>query len=296
MGKKLVLHIGTGKAGSTSIQRFLKLLNQRTTGVDTIEAFGFPDAMKLVMSCRSPRARAYFVDRKKLVSVSEYDTICNTVFDEAASEINRRTSDVYVASSEHFYSLLGKEHISLLKERLDPLFQSIKIIVYLRDQRSFIRSLWAQSVNGVTRSTTSFEDFIESIDSQRHFWDYSVFLREWRQVFGVQSMNVTMFDPIALRHGNLIEDFVFKLGLRDLRFDAKHLEAKNVSPSWEELELIRQRNIELRAGPTKGLRFERQVQKWNLSYFNDLIVKKVSKGNSWVNEEFLSKCQMKLPT
>ena len=293
ISKKLTLHIGTGKAGSTSIQNSLSFLKDSSIGVLPIQAFGLPNAKFLAMSCRSAAAHRYFVKSHKIMTEDDFENNAKMIWVKAQSEMDLSGVSHFVASSEFIVSMIRGDDIKELRQRLEEIFDQIEIIVYLRDQRTFLRSLWAQSVKGPSKSGVSFRDFLSHIDARRYMWDYSIFLKDWLHVFGEANLKVTVFDPKALYGGDVVSDFFEKAGLDKTPTNPeKH---KNVSPDWSKLEALRIENL-TRNKPAAAENMIHPEQNVDQDQYEDFVIEKVSEGNHWVNKTFFENQPVKLPT
>jgi hypothetical protein len=290
--KKLTLHIGTGKAGSTSIQKSLDSLKESTMGVLPIQAFGLPNAKFLAMASRSVHTHSYFVRNHKVVTEDDFENNAKTIWETARREMESSGAHRFVASSEFLCNMVRGDDIETLKRGLEQLFDQTHIIVYLRDQRSFLRSLWAQTVKGPSKSGESFGEFLSHIDKRRHLWDYSIFLMDWLQVFGEENLKVTVFDPKALYGGDVVSDFLHKAGIDKAAIgQEKH---SNVSPNWSKLEALRLKNLS-RSNPAAAENATTAEQDIEQDQYEAFVLEKVSEGNHWINEAFLKDQPIKLP-
>ncbi len=283
----LTLHIGTGKAGSTSLQQALTRLDPVQHGVATVPAFGLPNATQLTMACNTPQARRYFVDKHAQITPQAFETLGATVWAHAHEQVRRSPAPRFAASSEFLCTMVRGLAIAGLKQQLDQIFDQVRIVVYLRDQRSFLRSLWAQSVKGPSRSGDSFQHFMDTLHERRRQWNYSLFLKEWSDIFGAENLSVTMFDPKALHQGDVVADFLHKTGAQQIA--AAPRGKQNVTPDHAALEQIRQAN--LGSSPDQP-----EAAALDPARYESLVLDRVSAGNAWVNDRFFRNQQVKLPT
>lgn len=285
----LTLHIGTGKAGSTSIQHALAKLDPHKTGLAPIKAFGQPNAIDLTMASGTPQARRYFVEKHTVVSAETFDRLNQTVWETAAREVQTTPTTRFAASSEFLCTMVRREAVVALKDRLDQIFDQVQIVAYLRDQRSFLRSLWAQSVKGPSRSADSFQHFLDTLGERKWQWNYSLFLNGWLNAFGPENTKVSMFDPRALYQGDVVSDLLRTAGATDTFRSAQG--KQNVSPDNDALEEIRQANQR-----RKGLNALQDSEIWDPARYDAFVLDHVSAGNRWVNDRFFKDRPFKLPT
>lgn len=284
----LTLHIGTGKAGSTSIQHALTKLDPHETGLAPIKAFGQPNAIDLTMASGTPQARRYFVEKHTVVSAETFDRLNQTVWENAALEVEGSATTHFVASSEFLCTMVRREAVVALKDRLDQIFDQVQIVAYLRDQRSFLRSLWAQSVKGPSRSADSFQHFLDTLGERKWQWNYSLFLNGWINAFGPEHMKVSMFDPRALYKGDVVSDLLRTAGATGT-FRSEQGK-QNVSPDNDALEEIRHANLK-----RQGLHPMQDKDDIEPAHYETLVLDHVSAGNRWVNDRFFKDQPIKLP-
>ena len=291
--RTLFLHIGTGKAGSTSLQHSFQMVRDSSLGVLPVQAFGFPNATNLVMSTRNAQAHSYFVMRHRIVTEAEFGKNAETIWEKARSEIENSEVEHFIASSEFLNAMVRGKDIEMLKHELEKLFCRIEVIIYLRDQRSFLRSLWAQSVKGPSKSTESFDEFLAALDKRYRLWNYSLFIKDWLRVFGEDAIKVTMFDPQALYKKSIVADFFHKVGLKEVPFEVTRVQ--NVTPNDSEIEIIRRNNL-LKSGSMSSITRHIPVMKaTEPEKYEAFILDKVSEGNQWINNVFFDDHPVRLP-
>ncbi|MES9873780.1 MAG: hypothetical protein ABW146_11745 [Candidatus Sedimenticola sp. 6PFRAG7] len=174
--KKLYLHIGTGKTGSTSIQATFNSLN---------------------------RDGLYFRSWKKA-------TVFINNVDDISDELSRIDDGLIVLSSEWLFR--AKEaFIRKLGSKLNELFD-VNIIIYLRRQDEFSVSAYQQNTKrfdgeGVHGSISLPEDFYIDI------MDYYDICLRWAEVFGREKMNIRVFSQEDLLAGCVVTDFAQVIGI-----------------------------------------------------------------------------------
>lgn len=304
----LYLHIGTGKAGSTTIQDFLG--NEVELGFDykQIAAFGLKNAWKLAAASGTARARHYWVAHRRILSEAEFKKLREQVLGDARKEVEAACCDAFVASSEYIHDQYGrdKEAIGWLRENLEDIFGEVRIILYVREQVSFLKSFYAQRVKGPTRTTESFERFISNLEDHQNFWDYASAIRLWCDAFGEDRVKVVVFDKRNFKEGSLIKDFLYRIDVENVHVNfGAASNTSNKSPTYRQLKYLRLCNMiptsRLYRLPYKALRriaFSKLMQLNDTGFptkYDNLIIDTVSDGNRWVNETVLTDIPLKLP-
>ncbi len=198
--KKLILHIGTGKTGTSSIQNFL--YHQKDELASKYGIF-YPDL--------GLTKNAHFGEM-----IYAHYRLCGWAVQQDAGSLGRVCAELLqsacetaIISCEDFYHRLGREQIQNLKE----VFQNfdVQVVCYIRRQDKYMESAWKQQVK-VGAMRMPFEDFLKRhCDSQylpEVHGNYYRMLRIWADVFGVDKLTIRIFDPVTWPNRDLIGDFV----------------------------------------------------------------------------------------
>ena len=227
MDKKLVIHIGLRKAGSTTIQQFLNV------NAADLKALG----------CDYPRvgrrARASHLNIAADVrQLKEFDPFYGGV-NELKSYIDKQTTHLTIVSSEVFESA-SRESAEHLRDVLQPGFGESTIVLIIRDPTGLLPSSYAESVVS-GRKTMEFDAFFDQIIDTRRL-QYFLTAKRWALVWGWKSINVRLLDRNHMLNGDLIDDFMAAIGIdiSDVRYRAlRRVNSANVSPGWKVIEALR---------------------------------------------------------
>lgn len=309
----LYLHIGVGKAGSTTIQNFLKLNFSRLQPYAAqLETFGIGDAWRVAAASRTDLAYNYWVRKQKIFTPEDYDRFAGAFWESVSSEVGRSEAAQFVASSEHIFSQYGfdGEKIEELRGRLVSIFGEVKVIFYCRPQISWAKSFYGQIIKGPTCGTITYDQFVDEFDAHSYHWNYYKGLSLWADIFGDQNISAKVFHRDNFVNGDLIQDFLSTLGLdgSSIVFEIPR-EDRNVSPKPRRIEVIRRIN-KLRSFPFLGVGASAIAKRIILSdrmkfidnqsgpfpQHRDMdILQKIDIGNRAFNDRFLSRSEMKLP-
>lgn len=244
----LYLHIGTEKAGSTTIQDFLLTNFFGSCKHELINAWGIGNSWKLAAFSHTDDARSQLVGRLNLATDAEFDEIRVNLMDEVRSEIERsRKSADFVASSEYIWNHYGaeKERIEELAAALTSIFGTVRIIFYCRDQKYYLSSSYAQAVKGARRTTKTFSTYLKDMEGRSHLTDYYSTLCLWADVFGEDNIRARVFSKTAFYRGDLLADFLKTVEDDELAgsIDVTLSGASNISPNNFQIDLIRYTNL-----------------------------------------------------
>ena len=219
MAKRLYLHIGRHKSGTTQIQRFLKLNRPRLAqnNIDYPMLREEDEAHHSVaIFLNSLNAPAYSLGVKRV------------------SAFYRRKRNEPVAQPKHLVER-GEQDLAALRDRINNHdgisivssegFQNVRpsstralagggrtdVIIYLREQASYAVSAYCQSVVG-DLSTRSFSEywphFVRSLN-------YVNFVDGWVREFGASATTLRVFDRSVLVGSDIRRDFANVLELSD---------------------------------------------------------------------------------
>lgn len=192
--KKLIIHSGSHKTGSSSIQRFLfnkkSILSQSSIGVFNESGHSnfwliphFDNGVKI-------HIRENFHDR--LAALQE---------------------NVVVVSTENFSWMNNLKQIENWKLRLDRYFSEVEIVFYLRrqdkhavshhqqgskDRRFIEHKFYGSEPRALPTYKPMFDDY----------FDYNQRIGQWADVFGDEAINIRIFDPSNFKEGNVVADFL----------------------------------------------------------------------------------------
>lgn len=217
MKRELILHIGTTKTGSTSVQKVLSrsreaLLRQ---GVCYPLAPGRVQHNLLAHAAMDPEVRARRFRSRQRESDAEWPELldADTLLAELGREMDALGDSVTrtIISSEYIYIYLHRRtEVQRLRDMLHPWFDPVKVIVYLRRQDAHLTSLYTQLLRaGVVRSPDEFK-FRER---PLHELDYSGLLQRWADVFGRENIEPRLFERGPDRRFDVVEDFCRRCGI-----------------------------------------------------------------------------------
>ncbi|ORT51886.1 hypothetical protein ST37_04190 [Vibrio sp. qd031] len=213
--KKLFLHIGPHKTGSTSIQR--SLIDNRYE----LNNHGIV----------YPEIGFHYMGHHKLA-----EALLNDNFTKAKliiEDINSIDSSV-VISSENF-DLLNTKQVEFLKENLN--YDQVKVIYVYRNTAEKLVSSWQESIKhgGMDLFSEFMCEHLSRPFMSEVLNDKSI-LDRYSSCFGESNLNVL----ILQKNRNLIDDFYKCLGI-DISIENLKV---NVSANYLIIELLRQLNVE----------------------------------------------------
>lgn len=212
--KKVVLHIGCEKTGTTSIQRYLsenrdKLLSEY--GVLYPRSLGRSNHTKFaIYACDESRGLTRFLNRDE--DLKSFREALEISF---LNEVKSYDWSTLIISAEWLHPRVkSTEEFSRIKNLLKKIAGKIEILMYVRRQDEMAVSLYSTSLK-----SGSYNDFnFPSITSAKlpYYYDFFTIYKCWRSMFGVGNVEVRVFDKEALYGGDILKDFLNLIGVDEI--------------------------------------------------------------------------------
>lgn len=212
--KKVYIHIGTPKTGSTYIQRYFanhreKLLDSGVLYPESLERF---PGMRVGNHARLSAACSHLKKSKHLAMKfgvkNEADQNCfyQKVKLELENEINNHEINEIFCSNEHLtVQMFDNEGMIKLKNLFSSFSSDIKILVYLRRQDLVTVSSYVQKLkSGYTKE-------LNLSELPNEWKDYYKLIKSWESVFGENNVIPRIFSQETMINGDIIEDLVNSL-------------------------------------------------------------------------------------
>lgn len=232
--KKVLLHIGTGKTGTSTIQNSLyknrKELRNRFSIDYAKVCLKLVDHFGETIAAHYPLVDAIKSrDSRKLEKVTNYidKSVCETV----------------IFSCENLYHSLEESDVDWLSKALQN--YHVMILCYVRRQDLYIESAYRQQVK-VGEFKMKFDDFLKRHVDRSYLTEvhanYYAMLEKWRESFGASSLVVRPFDQRLFYHGTLLNDYSNVLGLKEATLETSSKNNTNLKLPRELINVVRLSN------------------------------------------------------
>lgn len=214
---KIVLHIGTEKTGTTTLQKVM-LDNKKhllKDGVCYLHGEKLINSRDIAAACVGDNVRDDYLDSLGISSPEDRQEFRGKINDKLVKEIEKlpKSAHTLLISSEHFHSRLHKPFmIQYLKDLLDTYAKSFKVVCYIRRQVDMVVSLYSTILKG--GGVETFEGLAKRmLKVENHYCNYDTFLSKWEEVFPKECISVKKFERSALVGGSIVDDFLAETGI-----------------------------------------------------------------------------------
>jgi hypothetical protein len=232
---RTILHIGGEKTGTTTLQRYLFQNREELAkrGVFTPMSLLPPHEMRILNHLLLTTSSLDFANthdslRVGLSLLTEEDNLRHRaeVIRALVTEVqtSRSGASSMIVSNEHAFSRL-RTHSEIfdLRDLLLQVTDDIKIIVYIRAQHELALSLYSTALRNGWHKFSPFDlvDDVGEADSfvDRLFFDFRKLLEPWIDVFGLDSIEIRLFEREELFDGDIIQDFFRSQNINNSGFE-----------------------------------------------------------------------------
>ncbi|WP_318472315.1 hypothetical protein [Photobacterium leiognathi] len=207
--KTLYIHIGTGKTGTSALQKFL-VFNENIL-------YENHDIKYLITGRDQNKHRALDLNARR------HDTDGLSKVKKLLIEVNKEILESkatrFLISDEDFPGLT-KNEIQLYREMIDSRI-NIKVIIYLRRQDEYLESWYLQLVK-----TGQYNLDINSLKERllkKEVFEYSQILERWESVFGVNNLIIRIYQKTRFIDNDLFDDFmgIFNINSNKIKKESK---------------------------------------------------------------------------
>jgi len=225
--KRCVLHIGTEKTGTSTIQEFLKV-NRKSLSKEGIlyPAFAGPNGgsqWEFATYVLPQPWKFELGERFNIKSKEDHLIFQRDLLENLNNEISANKFNTLLISSEHFHSRLNNiKLINLLKKLLDDYVESYEVILYLRRQDRLACSFYSTKIKNAAANPVVFP--YTKNGELVYYFDFERIYENWAKVFGEKSIRVRLFNEQELKNQDLLQDFCDVAGI--------HYNNKTIPPQF----------------------------------------------------------------
>jgi len=226
--KSLILHIGTEKTGTSSIQSFL---TARAEWLLEEHRVLYPTHPRLFHWVGHFPVAASFLDPSR-VDFVPHSAITDPrgIVRRIEREIDENDARLCILSCEHFSSRLKQDQLVELRKMLAGF--DVRVLVYLRRQDEMAMAAFSTALRRGRRTWFNPDD----IHPDDGYWNFDKMLGWWADAFGEESITARIFDRHQLIGGDVVLDCLAMVGIT--LNDPPSIPRANKSLSLKEAELV----------------------------------------------------------
>ena len=203
--RRAIIHIGTMKTGTTSIQRVLRKYRPALVpqGACYARTPGILAHVKLVGLLAHRKAASLGHAAPSVNPGLEIENF-PAAFDHEMKHLPA-SIDRVIFSEERLSLSRNEGDIEPLKEFLQPYFDAFTIVVYLRSQDSYLASRYSELLR---MRVFDGPDHVVATPERLMHHDYEALVARWRAVFGEDAMQVRLYERGSGKNFDSVDDFL----------------------------------------------------------------------------------------
>lgn len=211
---RCILHIGTEKTGTTTLQRFLHLNRQRLgrRGLLVPTAAGFENQSGLAVASYREDRRDDLTTQWQIGADRAIHRFRIDLRDRLAAEVAAGGCQTLVCTSEHLQSrLTAAEEVASLRLFLEAIgARAVEVVVYLRRPAEILNSLCSTLFsNGHHMPAPPGPDH----HYLHNLCDHRGTIERWSEAFGRDALRPRIYGPKTLVGGSILDDFAAATGI-----------------------------------------------------------------------------------
>ncbi|QFU76696.1 hypothetical protein EY643_14110 [Halioglobus maricola] len=223
--KRLVIHAGMAKTGTTTIQDSLGKACEALKS----DAVYYPDwrpynhSYELAALFRGDSKAGYYYRQFGAETDEEWEAERERLRLQWRAFFDSFTEGTAIISAEGLEQFFA-EDVEALLEFARPSFDRCMAVIYVRHPLTSIKSRWEQAVKQLDEPRSG-EDLLQECKRRTRFGA----VRRWSKAVGEGNLVVRPFDPQHFQGGDLVEDFLHSIGLESLTLTGEVEAASNTS-------------------------------------------------------------------
>lgn len=210
--KKIYIHTGQQKTGTSSLQRVL-YENRSKLNEEGFSFFTIDPQNRVIKDGNT----GSWIQMEKRNAKDDATIVSPDVLAKKLAELPH---DVII-STEWFTWIFNEQELIKFKEELSKFFNKIIIVVYIRRQDQQIISFY-QQLSKKCRADSSFFNESEPVampiynKNLDYYFNYNERISRWGNVFGNENIIIRVFDRKTLYQGDIVKDFCHLLKIKNI--------------------------------------------------------------------------------
>jgi len=205
--KKIVLHIGLPKTGTTWLQSFFF---QRQKEIHYID----------VAPQNYPAKQHPFIEELLKATNTPVENFDKKSLDIAAKRLNKYLIDgINLLSNENYFTgmpeTVSKENLLYITRNLHALFPELKIIIIIRNQMEFLSSFYRQKIFNSFENRTFGQFLIDIENSLIPYLTYLELLENWLNELGKDNVYISTYEYFKANKSQFLSDMSSFIGIEN---------------------------------------------------------------------------------
>lgn len=230
-----IIHIGTEKTATTTIQNFVYKNRETLTDnkVGLFSGLQIPNNRRLANYCMESDLKVPVFQRLGIDTEEKLQNYQGEIRTRLENQVHRMKkegiSHVFL-TSEHLHSrLLSKNSIARLKELVDPLFEKVTILAYFREQASTLISLYSTAIKVGTKTTIN--QFAKRCRPDNIYFNHLDSMNMWAGIFGAENLRAKLFSSKEFCGEDIRKDVLMEINT-NMPLDAFDYETEDLNPGF----------------------------------------------------------------
>ncbi len=244
--KRISLHIGSEKTGTTRIQRLMHENRQKLNDIGILypKCFGYTNHLDISVSCLSYEKITPARKQKGLIYPEIIEKFKNTKKSELLNECNKASAEEIIFSSEQMSSTMTSSNELINLFNLFPETEKIEIIFYIRRQDKMALSSYSTFI----KSGGKHKFDPETISPSIHKYNFKKIINLWEETskkFFVGKniqMNIRNYENLRNLNKDIAVDFLESQKINFSTFNLANNTKVNKSLDSQSLEILRKVN------------------------------------------------------
>jgi hypothetical protein len=206
---KCILHIGTEKTATTTLQDWLYDNQAELSKVGIYLSDNLNKTNNRLVPAYFQGHLDDWAKRNGISSEVEKTQYFEGFIERLKIEIQtaKKTHNYFVITSEHLHSRVRKkDEIEQLYIFLSSMFDEVEVVCYFRDQFDVAVSLYSTALR--KNRTASVESYVETVSSDNYYYNYLKIADNWAGVFGKTNCNFRIYDRSKFIGNDIRLDFL----------------------------------------------------------------------------------------
>jgi hypothetical protein len=234
--KRLVIHVGMEKTGSTTIQEVLRNNAKalRARGINYPADMHHHNFTLLPLLHKDPFDMVMW---KRRIKPEESKEVLSSLQLRWDRHFESHRDGIFIISSELLFQ--QTDLIEALHQMVHPYFDTIDLVCYIRHPNDYLSSVVQQQVKNGVRSRGIEEIFLDILDTRLQ---YSEVIQNWLRYFPKEHLIVRNFTRSHFKNHSLIDDFFETIGRGDITDDQLQVDRLNESIGMNSVILLAELN------------------------------------------------------